>query len=152
MKPLRTFIFFVTVALLLFLLALIFPHEGISVGSSVHFKFMNLSDLSHSRLDRDEVVKELLTASTVSEDPEADFELPVIESPIKEEPVEKLAVTTLSIKELHGKDLPRRESSPGKIIPKPPVGRPCQSRQHEAVGLPDRVCRGQGRICWIPSF
>ena len=92
MKPLRTFIFFVTVALLLFLLALVFPGEGVFVSPIIHLKFMNPSDLSLSAQDRDEVVRELYAASSVSEDPEEDFELPSLESPIKEVPVEDLAV------------------------------------------------------------
>lgn len=75
MKPLRIFIFFATAALWLFLLALIFPREGISLGSSIQLKFMNLSDLSPGEEDRDEVVKQLVDASSVTEDPEAGFEL-----------------------------------------------------------------------------
>jgi len=76
MKPVRTFIFFVTVALWLLLLALIFPREGISVSPSIQLKFLNLSDLSRETKDRDRVVKNLVAASSVSEDPEADFVLP----------------------------------------------------------------------------
>jgi len=76
MKPVRTFIFFVTVALWLLLLALIFPREVISVSPSIQLKFLNLSDLSRETKDRDRVVKNLVAASSVSEDPEADFVLP----------------------------------------------------------------------------
>lgn len=75
MKPLRTFIFFIAVAGLLFLLALVFPGEGITVNPSVHLKFMKLSELNQSIQDRDELVQELLSASSVSEDPEADFDM-----------------------------------------------------------------------------
>ncbi len=46
MKPLRIFIFFAAVALLLFLLALIIPRQGISITPDLQLKFMNLSDLS----------------------------------------------------------------------------------------------------------
>ncbi|MCP4311118.1 MAG: hypothetical protein GY790_07650 [Bacteroidetes bacterium] len=70
MKPLRIFIFFATAAFCLFLLALIFPREGISVTPSIRLKYMNLSDLSREKQDSDEVVKKLVAASTVSEDPE----------------------------------------------------------------------------------
>ena len=100
MKPLRTFIFFVAVALLLFLLAVLFPGQGITLSPSVHFKFMNLSDLSRSDQDRDDLVKELWSNSTVTEDPEAEFDLPGRESPIVEAPIEDLTVKTLPIKEL----------------------------------------------------
>ena len=126
MKPLRIFIFFVSVALLLFLLAVLFPGQGITLNPSVHFKFMNLSDLSRSDQDRDDLVKELWSASTVTEDPEAEFELPGPESPIVEAPIEDLIVKTLPIKELHGKDLPRKDlprkaPSIEKLPIKPPV-------------------------------
>ncbi|MFO7670917.1 MAG: hypothetical protein R6W31_14775 [Bacteroidales bacterium] len=84
MKPLRTFIFFVSAALLLLLLAIVFPREGISVNPDIHLKFMNLSDLSQSVQDKDELVYELVTASTVTEDPEEGFELPLVELPEEE--------------------------------------------------------------------
>lgn len=121
MKPLRTFIFFMTVALLLFLLALVFPGEGVFVSPTIHLKFMNPSDLSRSAQDRDEVVRELYAASSVSEDPEEGFELPGLESPIKEVPIEDLAVRSLAITELHGKALPREG------IPEPPVVDPANT-------------------------
>ena len=71
MKPLRTFIFFTAVALLLFLLALIFPRQGISVASGLHIKFMNISDLSdRDTVDRSILVEQIVAASTVTEDPE----------------------------------------------------------------------------------
>ena len=83
---------------------------------------MKPSDLSRSAQYRDELVKELLSESSVSEDPEADFELPEIASPIKEAPLEDLTVKTLPIKELHGKALPRVEAPAKKIWPEaPPV-------------------------------
>jgi hypothetical protein len=82
MKPLRTFIFFTLVGFLLLLLALIFPSKGIPVSSAVSLKFMHLSDLSSSDEDRDELVKELLITSTVTEDPEAGFEFPRESAPL----------------------------------------------------------------------
>lgn len=86
MKPLRIFIFFATAALWLFLLALIFPREGISVSPSIRLKFMNLSDLSLGEdsgdAGKENVVKQLVAASTVTEDPEADFTLSVATNPL----------------------------------------------------------------------
>jgi len=84
MKPRRTFIFFASTAALLFLLALIFPSEGINVSPSIHLKFMNLADVSSTRADKDEEVLRLLAASSVSSDPEADFE----PAPVEPAPVE----------------------------------------------------------------
>lgn len=75
MKPRRTFIFIIAVASLLLLLALIFPGEGITVSDTIHLKFMKLSELRHSGQESDEMVEELWTASSVSEDPEAEFNL-----------------------------------------------------------------------------
>ncbi len=70
----RTFIFFAALTLLLFLLALIFPRQGISISPGIHLKFMNLADLSASdTLDMDQVVEQMVAASTVTEDPEEGF-------------------------------------------------------------------------------
>ncbi|MFH0757143.1 MAG: hypothetical protein V2B15_07650 [Bacteroidota bacterium] len=84
MKPLRIFIFFTAVTLLLFLLALVFPRQGITITPGVHFKFMNLADISaRDTADRDQVVEQMVAASTVTEDPEEGFQpdsLPVSES------------------------------------------------------------------------
>lgn len=75
MKPLRIFIFFATVAMWLVLLALIIPRQGISVTRGLHLKFMNLSDLKvKDTLDRDRLVKQLVAASSVTDDPEAVLE------------------------------------------------------------------------------
>lgn len=70
----RTFIFFAALTILLFLLALIFPRQGISISPGIHLKFMNLADLSASdTLDMDQVVEQIVAASTVTEDPEEGF-------------------------------------------------------------------------------
>jgi len=86
MKPLRIFIFFATTALWLFLLALIFPREGISVSPSIRLKFMNLSDLSFGEdppeHEKKDVVKQLVAASSVTEDPEANFTMPMEAGPV----------------------------------------------------------------------
>jgi lysophospholipase L1-like esterase len=72
MKPLRIFIFFGAVTLLLFLLALIIPRQGISITPGIRLKFMDLSDLAvKDTVDRDQMVEQLMAASTVTEDPEA---------------------------------------------------------------------------------
>ncbi len=75
MKPLRIFIFFMAVALLLFLLALIFPRQGITITPGVHLKFMDLTDISvRDTADRDRVVEQIVAASNVTEDPEEGFQ------------------------------------------------------------------------------
>ncbi|MCK4989874.1 MAG: hypothetical protein KAS29_05285, partial [Bacteroidales bacterium] len=72
MKPLRIFIFCAVVTLLLFLLALIIPRQGIFITPGLHLKFMDLSDLSvKDTVDRDQMVEQLVAASNVTEDPEA---------------------------------------------------------------------------------
>jgi hypothetical protein len=74
MKPLRIFIFFAAVALLLLLLALIIPREGISITSGIHLKFMHLSELTaEDTLERDRNVERLVAAATVTGDPESEF-------------------------------------------------------------------------------
>jgi hypothetical protein len=74
MKPLRIFIFFAAVALLLLLLSLIMPREGISITSGIQLKFMHLSELqTKDTLEKDRAVERLVAASTVTEDPEAEF-------------------------------------------------------------------------------
>ena len=80
MKPLRIFIFLATVALYLVLLALIFPRQGISVSPGIRLKFMDLSDLRRSEVSKEKVVEQLLATATVSEDPEAEFQLPLEET------------------------------------------------------------------------
>jgi lysophospholipase L1-like esterase len=74
MKPLRIFIFFLAVALLLFLLALVFPRQGIPLTPGLHLKFATLSEFSaRDSAGRNTVVDRLVAASTVTEDPESDF-------------------------------------------------------------------------------
>jgi lysophospholipase L1-like esterase len=74
MKPLRIFIFFAVVAMLLVILALVMPRQGISVTKDIHLKFMHLSELLvRDTLERDRSVEALVAASTVTADPEAGF-------------------------------------------------------------------------------
>ncbi|MDF1575050.1 MAG: hypothetical protein P1P86_07665 [Bacteroidales bacterium] len=73
MKPLRIFLFFVAVLLMLLLLALLFPEQGIGVGSNFRLSFATLSDLSRKDTARTPVELEaLLAGSSLSEDPESD--------------------------------------------------------------------------------
>ncbi len=44
MKPFQTLIFIVSVLLLLFLIAFVFPENGIQVGKNIHLKFASLND------------------------------------------------------------------------------------------------------------
>lgn len=63
------------VALLLFLLALAFPRQGISLSPNVHLKFISLSDWGSKDPVQDPArVEALLALADVSEDPEADFQ------------------------------------------------------------------------------
>lgn len=129
MKPLRTFIFIATVALLLFLLALIFPGDGISVKPDIHFKFMNIADLSRDEQDRDEVVKELWDASSVTEDPEAGFELPTEEAPgekvedhvpAEPEPAEKPVTSKPPVSKAPASKAPASKAKKKANTPPPP--------------------------------
>ena len=72
MKPLRIFIFFLTVTLLLLCLALIFPKEGIRISPGIRLQFASLSDLNNAdSLSVSQHVDSLLALSTVTEDPES---------------------------------------------------------------------------------
>jgi len=73
MKPLRIFIFFLAVLLLLLLVSLLFPKRGIGIGGDLRLTFMPFSELiqkdsSATSADLDL----LLAASTVTDDPESD--------------------------------------------------------------------------------
>jgi hypothetical protein len=77
MKPIRIFIFLTAVALLLFLLSLVFPREGISLTPEIQLQFLKLSDLNAGEMtDGDQTVERLLASSSVTADPEAEFDLP----------------------------------------------------------------------------
>lgn len=74
MKPLRTFIFFTAVALMLIILALAMPRQGIPVTSGMTLKFASLDELrQEDPSHRSEAVEMLVAASLVTEDPESDF-------------------------------------------------------------------------------
>jgi hypothetical protein len=104
MKPRWTFIFFLAVAALIFLIALIFPRQGVYLSDDIQLKFMQVSELGTSDSSyTDALVEQLMAQSTVSEDPEADFD-PLV----------------LPRKELSGDAMPaepdsREEVPPGKI-------------------------------------
>jgi len=73
MKPFRTFIFFLATLLLLFLVALLFPQQGIGIGGDLRLSFMSLSDLNRNDSTSPGVkVEELLAKSMVTDDPESD--------------------------------------------------------------------------------
>ena len=73
MKPLRIFIFFTAVLMLLLLVSVLFPRDGIDIGSDLRLNFIALSDLNHR--DTSSVsarIESLLASSTVTDDPESD--------------------------------------------------------------------------------
>ena len=71
MKPFRIFIFYAAVLLLLFLIALLMPRQGIGITDNLRLQFVSLPDLfAEDTLNKDHRVKELLAASTVTDDPE----------------------------------------------------------------------------------
>ena len=73
MKPFRTFIFFLAVLLLLFLVTILFPQQGIGIGGDLRLSFMSLSDLNRNDSIGNAVnVEELLSKSMVTDDPESD--------------------------------------------------------------------------------
>ena len=73
MKPFRTFIFFLAVLLLLFLVTILFPQQGIGIGGDLRLSFMSLSDLNRNDSTGNAVnVEELLSKSMVTDDPESD--------------------------------------------------------------------------------
>ncbi|MEA3462405.1 MAG: hypothetical protein U9R49_11030 [Bacteroidota bacterium] len=75
MKPFRIFIFFLAVLLLLFLVSLLFPQQGIGVGGDLRLTFMSLSDLIQEDTMVSQVdVEELLAGSMVTDDPESEPE------------------------------------------------------------------------------
>lgn len=73
MKPLRIFIFFTVVLLLISLLALVVPEQGIGIGGDLRLSFLSFSDLSRNdSLLPGENVDRLLAGSLVTDDPESD--------------------------------------------------------------------------------
>ena len=59
--------------MLLFILALLMPEQGIGISGDLRFSFMSLSDLfQEDSLDSEENVERLLAGSKVTDDPEAD--------------------------------------------------------------------------------
>lgn len=73
MKPIRIFIFFTTVLLLIAILALLMPEQGIGISGDYRLHFINLYEISREdTLDKAENVKQLLAESFVTDDPEVD--------------------------------------------------------------------------------
>ena len=114
MKPFRIFIFFAAVLLLLFLIALLMPQQGVGIVGDLRFSFFSVPELfQKNSQSKDQTVELLLAASTVTDDPEelipgpATFEPPV--DPIMPEPEEPQ-------KKESGQAEPRKEA-----IPKQPM-------------------------------
>jgi len=73
MKPIRIFIFFATVLLLIAIIALLMPEQGIVISRDYRLHFINLYEISREdTLDKAENVKRLLAESFVTDDPEVD--------------------------------------------------------------------------------
>jgi hypothetical protein len=112
MKPFRIFIFLLSVLLLLVLVALLFPGEGISLGGNHRLTFASLPELKGK--DTTGIspvnVEKLLSASTVTEDPESEPE-PKKEPEPKTVPVQKQAPQPDREPE------PKQEKSIPKVIP-----------------------------------
>lgn len=73
MKPIRIFIFFATVLLLIAIIALLMPEQGIGIYGDYRLHFINLYEISREdTLDKAENVKQLLAESFVTDDPEVD--------------------------------------------------------------------------------
>ena len=73
MKPIRTFIFFAAVLLLISLVALVVPDEGIGIGGDLRLSFLSFSDLSsRDSIEAGEKVEQLLAGSIITDDPESD--------------------------------------------------------------------------------
>jgi len=73
MKPFRTFIFFAAVLLLISLLALLVPEQGIGIGGDLRLSFLSFSDLTRAdSLSPGERVDRLLSSSSITDDPESD--------------------------------------------------------------------------------
>ena len=78
MKPLRIFIFFLAVLLLLLLVSFLFPKQGIGIGGDLRLSFMSLSELIHEDTTAAPAdIDHLLATSSVTDDPEA-FEAQII--------------------------------------------------------------------------
>ncbi len=72
MKPLRIFIFYATVCMWLFFIALLIPRQGIFISDKLQLHFMNVSDLFlKDTLKPDDNVERLMAHSSVTADPES---------------------------------------------------------------------------------
>jgi len=75
MKPFRTFIFFTAVLLLLFIVALLIPEQGVGITGDLRLSFLSVSgQFREDSLISENKAEQLMAASTVTDDPEADPE------------------------------------------------------------------------------
>lgn len=73
MKPFRTSLFFAAVLLLLSLISLLFPQEGIGMGKEHRLTFIQISDLFRKDSTRvNDITRELLASTDLTDDPESD--------------------------------------------------------------------------------
>ncbi len=76
MKPQRIFIFYAVVLLLLSIIAILIPEQGIGITGNLRITFLSFPDMVREDTpNREENVKRLLAVSTVTDDPEADPEV-----------------------------------------------------------------------------
>ena len=112
MKPFRIFIFLLAVLLLLILVALFFPRGGISLGGDLRLSFISLPEKKGE--DTTGIspvnVEKLLSASTVTEDPESEPE-PTREPEPRQVPEPKREAEPGQAPE------PKKERSTPKVIP-----------------------------------
>ena len=73
MKPFRTFIFFAAVVLLISLLALVVPDQGIGIGGDLKLSFLSFSELTQKdTLAQGEAAERLMAGAQLTDDPESD--------------------------------------------------------------------------------
>ncbi|MFC2090820.1 hypothetical protein ACFLT1_08590 [Bacteroidota bacterium] len=73
MKPIRILIFFLAVTGLLFLIALVFPREGIRIGEEFTLKFRHYSDLFSRDSISGAYTDSIIKYTKVNEDPESEI-------------------------------------------------------------------------------
>ncbi len=101
MKPLRIFIFFLAVLLLLLLLSFLFPKQGISIGGDLRLSFMSPDELIHEdSATTSSDVELLLAASSVTDDPESDPGVDLFPGTVEEAEVSKLRVIPANVESL----------------------------------------------------
>ncbi|MEN8202390.1 MAG: hypothetical protein ABFS28_07330 [Bacteroidota bacterium] len=102
MKPIRIFIFYAGVMLILLGIAILIPEEGLRVKGDLRLSFLHIPDLFKSRTPLSEVnVEELLSRSMVTADPESD---PVLRHPLQADDI-RLSSKPLSSKPVSSEPL-----------------------------------------------